>query len=236
MRRYFAKFSPVRSRWIVGTMLLALVLAIAVAAQQTSSLVIAGQPGSAKVAQVNGHNYVEVEGLARMTGAALSFNGNQIVMNMPLPGAVAQQPAAQAAPPPPPPPPPGFSKGFVAAGIEAMSQVREWHAALKNAIQGGYPLRADWLNALKAQAQQSLRLAGLAVSTDSDRNVMPFLTNEFNNMSQLSDKYVQKTVSMSYFGRDALANDPIDQKIVACAHSLASMATTNQFIDDGSCE
>jgi len=232
MRRYFAKFSPVRSRWIVGTMLLALVLAIAVAAQQTSSLVIAGQPGSAKVAQVNGHNYVEVEGLARMTGAALSFNGNQIVMNMPVPGAATPAPAAQAAPLPPP----GFSKSFVTAGIEAMSQVREWHAALKNAIQGGYPLRADWLNSFKAQAQQSLRLAGVAVSTDSDRSAMPFLTNEFNNMSQLSDKYVQKTASMSYFGRDALANDPIDQKIVACAHSLASMATTNQFIDDGSCE
>jgi hypothetical protein len=233
MRRYFTKIGWARTRWIAGTTLLALVLAIAVAAQQTNSLVIAGQSGSAQVTQVNGHNYVEVEGLARMTGAALSFNGNQIVMNMPLPGAVAQQPAAQAAPPPPPP---GFSKSFVAAGIEAMSQVREWHAALKNAIQGGYPLRADWLNALKAQAQQSLRLAGLAVSTDSDRNVMPFLTNEFNNMSQLSDKYVQKTVSMSYFGRDALANDPIDQKIMTCAHSLASMATTNQFVDDGSCQ
>jgi hypothetical protein len=232
MGRYFTKISWVGTRWIAGTTLLALVLAIAVAAQQTNSLAIAGLPGSASVTQVNGHNYVEVEGLARMTGAALSFNGNQIVMNMPVSGAATQQPAAQA----PPPPPPGFSKGFVAAGIEAMSQVREWHAALKNAIQGGYPLRADWLNALKAQAQQSLRLAGLAVSTDSDRNVMPFLTNEFNNMSQLSDKYVQKTVSMSYFGRDALANDPIDQKIMTCAHSLASMATTNQFVDDGSCQ
>jgi hypothetical protein len=227
MCNYLVKTSLARTTWIAGTTLLASLLAIAVAAQQSSSLVIAGQSGSAKVTQINGHNYVDVEGLARMTGGALSFNGSQIVLNLPGSASGAAVTAAPA---------PGFSKAFVTAGIEAMSQVREWHAALKNAIEGGYPLRSDWLNTFKARAQQSLRLASVAVNTDSDSSAMPFLTNEFNNMSQLSDKYVQKTKSMSYFAPDALANDPIDQKIVACAHSLASMATTNQFVDDGSCQ
>jgi hypothetical protein len=228
MRRYSTK-----TWWVVGLSLTALLLALSVAAQQSTSLVIAGQPGSAKVAQINGHNYVEVEGLVRMANGSLSFNGNQIVLN--LPGSAGST-TASAAPAPAPLPPPGFSKAFVTAGIEAMAQVREWHAALKNAIEGGIQLRSDWLNAFQARAQQSLRLASVAVSTDSDRSAMPFLTNEFNNMSQLSNKYVQKTISMSYFGPDALANDPIDQQIVACAHSLASMATTNQFVDDGSCQ
>ncbi len=226
MRRYSTK-----TWWLASASFLALVLALSVAAQQSTSLVISGQSGSAKVAQINGHNYVEVEGLARMTNGSLSFNGNQIVLNLPGSGGST---AASAAPPPAPPP--GFSKAFVTAGIEAMAQVREWHAALKNAIEGGIQLRADWLNAFQARAQQALRLASVAVTTDSDRSAMPFLTNEFNNMSQLSNKYVQKTISMSYFGTDALANDPIDQQIVACAHSLASMATTNQFVDDGSCQ
>ena len=34
---------------------------------------------------------------------------------------------------------------------------------------------------------------------------------------------------------DALKDDPLDQKIIACAHSLASMAASGQFQDDGTC-
>jgi hypothetical protein len=216
-----------KARWTALVMVTLAALALSVSAQQSSSLAIAGQSGSATVRQIDGHNYVEVEGLARLTNGALSFNGSQIVLN--LPGTASGAAATPA-------PVAGFSKGFVTAGIEAMSQVREWHAALRNAIESGYPLRGDWLGTFQTRAQQSLRLAALAVNTDSDKSVMPFLTNEFNNMSKLSDKFVQKTKSMSYFGSDALKNDALDQKIVTCAHSLATMATTNQFVDDGSCQ
>jgi hypothetical protein len=215
-----------KALWTVVVMGTLAALALSVAAQQSSSLAIAGQSGTAAVRQIDGHNYVEVEGLARLTNGALSFNGTQIVLNLPgsMSGAGAPAPVA------------GFSKAFVTAGIEAMSQVREWHAALRNAIESGYPLRADWLGTFQTRAQQSLRLAAVAVNTESDKSVMPFLTNELNNMSKLSDKFVQKTKSMSYFGPDALTNDALDQKIVTCAHSLATMATTNQFVDDGSCQ
>src|SRR6266849_5162987 len=124
-------------------------LALSLAAQQSSSLIIAGQPGSAKVIQIDGRNYVEVEGLARLTNSSISFNGSQIVLT--LPGATAHTPTPAA-------PATGFSKDFVTAGIEAMAQVREWHAALKNAIERSYPLGEDWLTAYRAQAQQALRL------------------------------------------------------------------------------
>jgi len=197
------------------------------AAQQSNSLIIAGQPGSAIVIQVNGRNYVEVEGLARLTNNSISFNGNQVVLTLPGAAADAPRPAV---------PTTGFSKDFVTAGIEAMAQVREWHAALKNAIERGYPLSENGLAAYRAQAQQTLRLASVAVNTTADKNVLPFLTNEFNNMSKLSDKYLQMTKSMTYIAPSSLDTDPLDQKIHTCAHSLASMATANQFVDDGSCQ
>jgi len=57
-----------------------------------------------------------------------------------------------------------------------MAQVREWHAALKNAIQHSYPLNETWLAAYRGQAQQALRLAGVAVDTAADKNALPFLT------------------------------------------------------------
>jgi hypothetical protein len=203
------------------------VMAASLLAQQTSQLTIAGQSGSAKVIQVDGRNYVEVEALARLTNSSMSFNANQIVLTMPGSSADASASAAAA---------PGFSKDFVAAGIEAMSQVREWRVALRTSIQHSYPLSEEGLAAYRDQARKSLRLASVAVTTPADKNVLPLLTNEFNNMQQLSDNYLQMTKSMTYIEPNSLDSDPLDQKIRTCARALTSMASTNQFVDDGSCQ
>jgi hypothetical protein len=132
--------------------------------------------------------------------------------------------------------PPGFSKGFVTAGTEAMAQVREWHTALRTAIEHGVPINDVWLGAYRAQARESLRLASLAITTDSDRSAYPFLVNEYNNMKNLSDQYLQITNNRDCIDPNSLQNDPLNQKFVTCARSLSSMASTNQFIDDGSCQ
>jgi hypothetical protein len=212
--------------WVLAALLMLPAQALYLAAQQTNSLIITGQRGSAKVIQVDGRNYVEVEGLSRLTNGSISFNGNQIVLTLPSATADTTTPGAPGS---------GFSKDFVTAAIEAMAQVREWRTALKNAIERSYPLSEDWLTGYRAQAQQSLRLASVAAYTSADKNALPFLTNEFNNMQKLSDKYLQITASRTYIAPNSLDTDPLDQKIRACAHSLASMATTNQFVDDGSC-
>ena len=218
------------TRCMLAAIVLLPLLVLTLAAQQVTSLIINGQQGQAKVLQVQGANYVEVNGLARITGGSLSFNGNQIVLT--LPGSAADSSAAPA----PAASTNGLSTEFLNAGIEAMSQVREWHAALKNAVEHSYPLGADWLGSFRAQAQQALRVAGVAASTDQDKKAFQLLTNEFNNMKQLSDKYLQMTVNMNYMAPDAIANDPLDARLIACGHSLASMASTRQFVDDGSCQ
>jgi hypothetical protein len=219
------RIHSIKTWWALALVVLS-ALALSLAAQQSNSLIIAGQPGSAKVIQVDGRNYVEVEGLARLTNSSVSFNRNQIVLT--LSGAAdTPTPAAPAT---------GFSKDFVIAGIEAMAVIREWHAALKNAIERTYPLGEDWLAAYRAQGLTDLRLASVAVNTTADKNALPFLTNEFNNMVKLSDKYLQMAKAVTYIAPDSLGTDPLDQKIRACAHSLASMATANEFVDDGSCQ
>jgi hypothetical protein len=218
--------------WPLTAVFILLALAVSLAAQQSSSLIIAGQPGSAKVIQVDGRNYVEVEGLARITSSAISFSGNQIVLT--LQSAAAAAPAS--ATPASAAPDTGFSKEFVTAGMEAVARMREWHAALKNAIDRGYPLAEDWLTASRAPAQQALRLASLAVNTAADKNVFPFLSSEFDRMRQLSDKYLQISQARTYIAPGSLDADPLDQKMRACGRSLASMATANQFNDDGSCQ
>jgi hypothetical protein len=152
-----------------------------------------------------------------------------------LPPQAVVQADAQAVPQAPGSPP-GFSKGFVTAGTEAMAQVREWHTALRTAIEHGVPINDQWLGTYYDQVRESLRLASVAISTDSDKNAYPFLVHEFNNMKSLSDQYVQITKNMDYIAPTALQNDPLNQRFVACAHSLSAMASTNQFIDDGSCQ
>jgi hypothetical protein len=220
--------------WMLLALLTLPILVLTLIAQQSNSLVVNGQQGEAKVIQVQGHNYVEVEGLARITNGSVSFNGNHIVLT--LPGSSGNASAPADAPAPAPVSAPGFSKEFMNAGIEAMAQVREWHSALRNAIERGFPLGDDWLAAYLGQSRQALRLASVAINTDSDKNAYPFLVNEFNNMKNLNDKYIQMAKNMNYIAPNSLQSDPLEQKFQKCAHTMASMATANQIIDDGSCQ
>jgi hypothetical protein len=221
--------SSEKPRRTVSILVLLAAGAITLAAQQsaTTSLAINGQNGSAKVVQVNGHNYVDVEGLARITNSSISFKGQQMVLT--LPGASA--PAAPATQPPQ-----GFSKAFLTAAIEAMTRVREWHAALRTAIERGVPLATGWLDNYQSQAQNGLNLASVAISTDADRSAYPFMVTEYNNMKALSDKYVNMNKALQYIDPNSLQTDPLNQQLLACGHSLASMATTDQFVNDGSCQ
>ena len=75
-----------------------------------------------------------------------------------------------------------------------------------------------------------------AVSTDLDQKSLPLLRNEFNTMNALTDKYLKIAVSRDYLAPDSLNSDPMDQKLLTCWQSLASMASSNQFVDDGSCQ
>jgi hypothetical protein len=196
-------------------------------AEETSSLLIAGPQGKAKVIQVQGKNFVEVDEVARITGGSLRFVGNQIILSLPgsdTPAQSAPQPAV------------GLSKPFLAGGIETMREILEWHAALNNAIQRGYPLSDTWFGNYRRQIRSSLAQTQAAASTDLDQKAFPLLTNEFNTMNALTDKYLKITVSRDFLAPNSLDSDPLNQKFLTCWQSLASMASSNQFVDDGSCQ
>jgi len=119
---------------ILAVLLILPVLTLSLAAQRgNNSLTVVGQPGTARVIQVGGRNYVDVEGLARITNGSIRFSGNQIVLTLPDSGSDA-------------------------------------------------------------------------------------------------------VAAMNYIDPNALENDPLDQKIRGCGHAQASIATSNQFTDDGSCQ
>jgi hypothetical protein len=223
------KRSP-SARLILAMLLVIPAIALSQGTQEPHTLIVEGQPGQVSVVQLNGRSYVDLEALARVANGTLSFNGNQITLTLPDGAPAASDPSAG------PAANAGLSKGFLKAGIEAMSMVREWHSALANAIQNGFPIAADWLGLYRNKAATALRLASVAGSTDSDQNAYQLLSNEFENMKKLSDNYVAARQSLDYIDPNALANDPLNQKLIDCGHALAAMAANGEFADDGSCQ
>ena len=219
--------NAIRISMLLSVLLLPLLILVA---QQRRELLIDGHSGQAGVIQMQGKNYVELDELARITGGSLRFAENQIILTLPASGETSSQKVQASAPPA------GFSREFVSAGIETMRQILEWHAALKTAIERGYPLSDDWLGYFRRQIESSLKRLEAVASTDMDRKAVPLMTNEFENMTALTDKYLKITASRDYFAPDSLRRDPLEQKVLACWQSLSSMASSNQFVDDGSCQ
>jgi hypothetical protein len=224
MRRNAIRTSVV----VVAILLLPLLVLVA---EETSSLLIDGPQGQTRAIQVQGKNYVEVDELARITGGSLRFVGNQIILTLPGSGDTSSQVVQSL-----PTPPVGLSRPFLAAGIETMREILEWRAALKTGIERGYPLSDEWFGNFRREIQASLKHAEAVASTDMDQKALPLLINEFNNMAALTDRYLKITVSRDYLAPDSLSSDPLDQKLLTCWHSLESMASSNQFVDDGSCQ
>jgi|HubBroStandDraft_4_1064222.scaffolds.fasta_scaffold61592_2 hypothetical protein len=223
---------PSGTTLLLAALVIVSALALCRAAQAPQTLIVNGQPTQITVVQMNGHSYVDLEALARAANGSLSFNGNQISLTLPGSGdspAPAPAPASS-------PSNSEFSKSFLRAGIEQMTMIREWRTALANAVQNGFPIADDWLSSYRSQATTALRLSFVAINTDSDRNAYRLLNTEFENMKLLSNNYVALRQSMQFIAPDSMANDPLNQKILNCGHSLAAMAANGQFVDDGSCQ
>jgi hypothetical protein len=214
--------------WLIFAALLAVPgIAVSQAGEEARVFVVNGQAGQAPLVRLQGKSYVELEALARLIHGSLSFNGNQTTLT--LPGSTGNGPAKGVATTS------EFSKDFLRAGIEEMAVIREWRIALTNAVQRGIPVTDDWIALYRSPAITDLRLASVAAATDSDRNAYQLISNEFDNMKKLSDRFVAAHTSLNYTSPEALKDDPLDQQILNCARSLTAMAASGQYVDDGSC-
>ena len=206
-------------------------LALSQTVQQSRTLIVNGKSGQVKVMEIDGRSYVDLESLARIANGTLGFSENQITLT--LPSFAAR--TASAAAPSGPPANTGFSKEFLGASIEELAVIREWRSALVNSIENNFPIHEDWVERYRGQASTSLGLASVAASTDSDRSAVQLVSNEFDNMKALSVKLLAERESAHHVSPEDLRDDPLNQNILTCARSLASMAVGGQFVDDGSC-
>jgi hypothetical protein len=216
---------------VLFAMLTSMTLVFAQAAQRNVNLFVHGFPGQMAVFQINGRSYVDVEDLARFISGSVVFSEHEITLTLPSSSQSAPAATDRASRPENS----AFSKEFMNAGIEEMSVIREWRSALVNAVQNGYAVTDAFVAGYQSQASTNLRLAFVAISTDADRSAYNLLSNEFDSIQKLSNKILAARKNMNYVPTDALKGDALDQKILNCARSLASMAANGQFLDDGSC-
>jgi hypothetical protein len=210
-------------------LLMASGLGSSLADQPSGTLTVSGHSGQVPVTQINGRSYVAVDALARLMNGSLGYQGNHITLTVPSGGSVA------AGVPPGQPANSGFSKGFLNAGIETMSDIREWRSALLNAVQNGFPVTEPWMANYHSQAVKSLRLTSVAATTDSDHNALRLLSRELDHMQELGNKVLAARKNLSYITPEIVQKDPLDQKIMNCARSLAAMVANGAFQDNGSC-
>ncbi len=188
---------------------------------------VSGHAGYAKILDLNGKYYVELQDLARLMGGSLAFKADRITLA--IPAGQAHTPAAV------PKGKVGFSKDFLKAAIEQMSEIREWRITIVNSIQNNTPVPEEWVSQLRRKAEKNLALAAAARSTEDDHNAYPLLAAEVVNMQKLSDRFLSMRRRLQYIHPSSIANDRLDQQILACARSLASMAADNQFRDEPMC-
>lgn len=220
----------IRSLPMLAFLLVLPIAAQAQTPQPSTTLTLAGQPGEAPVSQINGKSYVEIESLARITHGSLRFQGSQIVLTLP---GVASASASSSAPQPQKTP--QLSQAFSGAEIEALTQVREWRAALVNAIENNYPVTDSWVARLRRSAEAKVQLAIAAATTDPDQKTAQLLQNELTNMQQMSDQFVAMHTTANYIPPDSFQHNSLDDKILACSRALATMAATKQYADEISC-
>jgi len=209
----------------IGLVLAGCIAAFAQSSPEAQTFSVAGQPGAAKIVVMAGRSYVAVEDVARLTQGSVSFKGNLTLLTLP---------GGQAAPTAPPVKN-GFSKAFLAAGIEQMSTLREWRITIVNMIQNNSPVPEDQIAGLRRKAEEKLALTAAARSTNDDGSGYSLLTGELANMRTFSDKYLNLRRQLQMVSPDAVDNDSLNQQIVACGRSLQSMVADNQFRDEPAC-
>jgi hypothetical protein len=200
--------------------------AAAPAAERRAALVVNDRTAPNAVIQVNGRTYVELDALARVTNASVSFQPDRIVVRLPGPAVAGAIPPTDE-----------LSKEFARAAILQLAKSRAWKEAVMLAIQLGVPA-GSWSGDYRSQTQQSLQLAGVAVSTPGDRKTMQLLQSQVAHLDQWENDITSTRAAMianQSIDPNAVRNDSRLASISACQDFLSTVIVNRMYAEDVSC-
>ena len=203
--------------------------------QESRTLVLNGHKGNIAIIEVNGQTYVDLLGMARIANGSVQFQGTEVLVVLPPSSSATDAGSSESDRQSEL----NFSKDFTKAGIEAIALMREWATSLANAIQNGFPVTDSWVSAYRDKAANGLKVLSAVTSTPADERALELFQKEFKNVRRWSDAFVQARNSMSAanyaLSPNALRDDPMSQKIISCAHSLASILEDGKLAEVHSC-
>ena len=200
-------------------------------APEKKTLVVNGRAAEGAAVQIDGHSYVNVETLAQIMNATVSFAPGRVILTVPSAQAGARPERAA----------PGLSRDFAMAGVSQLAEMREWKSAIASAMRFGIAAGTwlgPWLQDHRLRAEGSLSQTALVAKTESDQKALQLLKNEFTYLGEW-DNYTQASVhslNAEPAVNPAVAqNDPLQTKISECANFLNAMLVGGEFADSPSC-
>jgi hypothetical protein len=204
-------------------------------------LVVNGKMIGPAVREMDGHSYVDIDTLAQAMSGNVTVEPNRVVLAFPMPVAasalaVAPTPTPQSQPAPQPPQ--GLSRGFAAAAIGNLAEMREWRGATTAMITYGMAVSDALAQSYRDQVQEGLAQAGVAAVTDDDRNALGLLQGESAQLANWANTVLAARHELNgkaTVDPNALQNDSALAKIQTCGQFLNSMLVSGAFADDASC-
>lgn len=196
------------------------------------TVIVNGKTLDAVVIQFQGRSYIDIEGLAEGLGASVSFEPNQIELNIPVPEPSPATPDQQDLSKQ------GMSKQFQQSAISALAQMREWRGAIIALITTGMPVAGTWSQDYHDRVETDLMQTTLAASTDADHQALQLLQREFDLLAEWADNVLGEREALNAarnIDPNSLQNDATLAKISKCAQFLSSMIVSDTFSDDSSC-
>jgi hypothetical protein len=196
------------------------------------TLVVNGKTASAGVRQINGRLYIDLETLAQATNAVFTVEPRRVVLTIPPAdvGAVAGNDSTQNSQ--------KLSRDFSSAAISALAAMREWRVAVRAMVLYGLAVSETWVQAYHQQTLDALEQAGVAASTDADKNALQLLRSEADMMTSWANQVEadrQQLNGAKVVDPNALKDDLTLAKIQKCSQFLNSMVLSGTFNDDPSC-
>jgi hypothetical protein len=197
----------------------------------TRTLIVNGKTVDAGVLLVEGRSYVDIEGLAKGMGGSVTFEADQISLMIPgqLPSAAPQTtPQSQE----------GMSKDLQKIAVFTLAEMREWRGAIGTVVTSGMPVVGTWSQDYHDRVEADLMQATLAASTDSDRQALPLLQQEFALLTEWADTVLEERKALNAartIDPNSLQNDQTLARISKCGQFLSAMIVSGTFSDDSSC-
>jgi hypothetical protein len=204
-------------------------------------LVVNGKTIGPAVREMDGHSYVDIDTLAQAVSGNVTVEPNRVLLAFPM-AVATTAPVAAPTPSQPSRPAPqvaqGLSRGFAAAAIGSLAEMREWRGATTAMITYGMAVSDALAESYRDQVQEGLAQAGVAAVTDDDRNALGLLQGESAQLGNWASTVLAARRELNgkmTVDPNALQNDSALAKIQTCGQFLNSMLVSGAFADDASC-